>query len=107
MWGISILANFRPMSFYFVVVFGLGKDLLFKSVLGHCVQFLFSIENMHSMKMHCLKLNPKQKCGKSDQKNAFYAICSLQFAFTIELVKDLQSIRYSLLNKRLILIEIF
>ena len=28
MWGISIHA---------VVVFGLGKDLLFKSVLGHCV----------------------------------------------------------------------
>ena len=24
------------MSFYSVVVFGLGKDLLFKSVLGHC-----------------------------------------------------------------------
>ena len=29
LWGIS---------FYAVVVFGLGKNLLFKSVLGHCVQ---------------------------------------------------------------------
>ena len=28
LWGIS---------FHAVVVFGLGKDLLFKSVLGHCV----------------------------------------------------------------------
>ena len=36
--GISILADFRPMgiSFHAVVVFGLGKNLLFKSVLGHC-----------------------------------------------------------------------
>ena len=34
MWGISILADFRPMgiSFHAVVVFGLGKNLLFKSV---------------------------------------------------------------------------
>ena len=31
MWGISILVDFRPMIF-----FGLGKHLLFKSVLGHC-----------------------------------------------------------------------
>ena len=36
MWGISILADFRP-SFHAVVVFGLGKNLSFKSVLGHCV----------------------------------------------------------------------
>ena len=42
MWGISILADFRTMlwgiSFHAVVVFGLGKDLLFKSVLRHCVK---------------------------------------------------------------------
>ena len=39
MWGILILADFRPMSISFnaVIVFGLGKNLLFKSVLGHCV----------------------------------------------------------------------
>ena len=39
MWGISILADFRPIwgiSFHTVVIFGLGKDFLFKSVLGHC-----------------------------------------------------------------------
>ena len=38
MWGISILADFRPwgISFHAVVVFALGKNLLFKSVLGHC-----------------------------------------------------------------------
>ena len=38
MWGISILADFRPMGYNYhaVVVFGLGKNFLFKSVLGHC-----------------------------------------------------------------------
>ena len=38
MWGISILADLRPIgtSFPAVIVFGLGKNLLFKSVLGHC-----------------------------------------------------------------------
>ena len=39
MWGISILADFRPIwgiSFHTVEVFGLGKDFLFKSALGHC-----------------------------------------------------------------------
>ena len=39
MWGISILADFRPIldvSFHTVVVFALGKDFLFKFVLGHC-----------------------------------------------------------------------
>ena len=30
LWGISL---------YAVILFGLGKKLLFKSVLGHCVQF--------------------------------------------------------------------
>ena len=40
MWRISILADIRPMGFHAVVVFGLGKNLLFKSVLGHCVHEL-------------------------------------------------------------------
>ena len=38
MWGNSILADFRPIgyiSFHAAVVFGLGKDFLFKSTLGH------------------------------------------------------------------------
>ena len=35
-WGISILADFGPTMA--VVVFGLGKNLLFKSTLGSCVQ---------------------------------------------------------------------
>ena len=33
LWGIS---------FHAVVVFGLGKDLLFKSVLGHCDKPMYS-----------------------------------------------------------------
>ena len=39
MWGISIIADFRPMwyiSFHAALFFGLGKDFLFKSALGHC-----------------------------------------------------------------------
>ena len=39
MRGISIIADFRPMgyiNFHAVVVVGLGKDLLFKSVLEQC-----------------------------------------------------------------------
>ena len=37
MWGISILADLRPMAckVHAVVVFGLGKNLLSKSVVGH------------------------------------------------------------------------
>ena len=41
MCGISILADFGPMgvwgiSFHAAIVFGLGKNFLFKSALGHC-----------------------------------------------------------------------
>ena len=45
MWGISILADFRPVGckLYDVVVFGLGKNFLFKSALGHCV-FVFLLQ---------------------------------------------------------------
>ena len=35
MWGISILADFRPMG-YKLLCCQLGKNLSFKSVLGHC-----------------------------------------------------------------------
>ena len=39
MWGISIFADLDlwGISFHAVIVFGLGKNLLFKYVLGHCV----------------------------------------------------------------------
>ena len=42
MWGIAILADLRPMGvrFHAVVVFGLGKKLLFKSVLGHWAEYV-------------------------------------------------------------------
>ena len=38
MWGFQFLVilDLWGISFHAVVVFGLGKDLLFKSVLGHC-----------------------------------------------------------------------
>ena len=39
LWRISILADIRPMGYKLscsLVVFGLGKDILFKSVLGRC-----------------------------------------------------------------------
>ena len=39
MCRILILADIRPkgVGFHAVVVFGMGKDFLFKSILGHCV----------------------------------------------------------------------
>ena len=33
-----LILDLLGISFHAVVVFGLGKDLLFKSVLGHCVK---------------------------------------------------------------------
>ena len=50
MWGISIIADFRPMciSFHAVVVFDLGKNLLFKSALGHCVVKRYLCQNLRS-----------------------------------------------------------
>ena len=47
MWMISNLADIRPMgymgiSFHAMVVFGLGKNLLFNSVLGRCGYLDFS-----------------------------------------------------------------
>ena len=38
MCRILILADIRPMgiSFHALVIFGLGKNLLFKSILGRC-----------------------------------------------------------------------
>ena len=34
--GVLILADFRPIYFHAGIVFGLGKNLLFKSDVGHC-----------------------------------------------------------------------
>ena len=50
MWGISILADFRPMgiSFDAVVVFGLSKIHLFKSVLGHCDPYVSRYRVSHN-----------------------------------------------------------
>ena len=38
MCRILIIADKWGITFHAVVVFGLGKDLLFKSVLGHCAE---------------------------------------------------------------------
>ena len=47
--GDLILADFRPMgiSFHAVVVFGLGYNLLFKSVLEHCETVTYRVRNYH------------------------------------------------------------
>ena len=47
-WRISILADFRPMGYKLSCLgslWSVGKDLLFKSVLGHCGQALLMTEN--------------------------------------------------------------
>ena len=40
MWGIEFLLilDLWGISFHAAIVFGLGKNLLFKSVLGHCAE---------------------------------------------------------------------
>ena len=72
MWGISILVDFRPMgiSFHAVIVFGLGKNLLFKSVLGHCgivhPRPDFSTPDFSTMKLStpsAMNLGPKSLVG--------------------------------------------
>ena len=49
LWGIS---------FHAMVVFGLGKDLLFKSVLGHCVLLriliALALEFVSDLNIHAL-----------------------------------------------------
>ena len=42
MWGFQFLLilDLLSISFHAVVVFGLGKNLLFKSILGRCVSYL-------------------------------------------------------------------
>ena len=42
MWGFQFLLilDLWGINFHAVIVFGLGKKLLFKSVLGHCVYFI-------------------------------------------------------------------
>ena len=52
MWGISILADFRPMEYKLsCCVFALGKNVSFNSVLGHCSALV---------------------CGKNKNKNLWY-----------------------------------
>ena len=51
MCWVLILADIRPIgiSFHAVVIFGLGKNLLFKSILGRCgvpvICFLAAFDN--------------------------------------------------------------
>ena len=70
MWGISILADLDlcGISFHAVVVFGLGKNILFKSVLGHCDPdyFLFLLSfflqnDQYFMAVKKYKINKSQK----------------------------------------------
>jgi hypothetical protein len=40
LWGFQFLVilDLYGINFHAVLVFGLGKDLLFKSILGYCVE---------------------------------------------------------------------
>ena len=69
LWGIS---------FHAAIVFGLGKNLLFKSVLGHCVLIDYNFSNCSKI---CFTLSPSKQnllqypstqCGKSLLKGANY-----------------------------------
>ena len=59
LWGIS---------FHAVVVVGLGKDLLFKSVLGHCVKFEVHIFTS-SKALPFDDLDNAVKCGVGPKTN--------------------------------------
>ena len=58
MWGISIPADFRLMGAFLLwyLVFGLGKDLLFKSVLRHCAACLENEQNIDKIEPFVLLL---------------------------------------------------
>ena len=43
-WRISILADFRPMGYKLSCCGSLGKNLLFKSILGRCAEVTKIIE---------------------------------------------------------------
>ena len=61
MWRISICADFRPIgiSFYGAIVFGLGMNILFESVLGHCSLKTFDVKIfMYISKLQWKKLGP-------------------------------------------------
>ena len=61
LWGIS---------FHAVIVFGLGKNLLFKSVLGHCVKPLEPItipkyrNNLNNFQIMVVTKPPKTRPAK-------------------------------------------
>ena len=57
MWGISILADFRPIEYQLSCCgsLGLGKNLLVKSALGHCVLASISGSKLGQIKSYRLK----------------------------------------------------
>ena len=79
MWGISILADFTPklwgISFHAVIVSGLGGNLLFKSVLGHCdVQHTTNTQKS-SLSLACV-LFPRSSLLMQRREYAVYRLCA-------------------------------
>ena len=57
-WRISILADFKPMVYKLSCCGSLGKNLLFKFVLGHCGIKFLSLETLILIKIYlCLLHN--------------------------------------------------
>ena len=50
LWVIVCLSKSQVISFHAVIAFGLGKNILFKSILGHCVVVYRGSGNCHSDK---------------------------------------------------------
>ena len=55
LWGIS---------FHAVIVFGLGKNLLFKSALGHCEELTVHVYTVLLTNQTCCKMNTSQSADE-------------------------------------------
>ena len=67
---ILLILDLWRIRFYAVVVFGLAKNLLFKSILGHCVPSFFKHKNLS---VTAMTLNLKQSHWK---KKMFLLFCA-------------------------------
>ena len=75
MWGFQFLLilDLWGLSFHAVIVFGLGKNLLSKSVLGHCVVIWNNSWRMEKLS----EFNSPIQTTKRDDKSFFFTRFSL------------------------------
>ena len=82
MCRILILADIRPISFHAVVVFGLGKNLLFKSILGRCVISL-TLKSRNKMAAERLKAHKQLSRYRKREGNEYFSFSCLYCKLSI------------------------